>query len=426
MNWTQLVIKEIVLRRANFGLATITVAVAVTVGLLSLWQLRIYDADARTYLDQQRVKLEQEMASLEDDYRKITKELGYNLVILPAGQDLAAYYAGDATRVTMPEEFVDRLASTNLMTIQHLLPIVEQHTTWPEQGNRAIVLAGTRGETPPVDGAPKGPIMPAVHRDQLVVGYRLWHDCDLAVGARVMLKGHEFEVAKCLPEKGSKEDLTVWASLEQAQELLECPRQVHAIMALKCHCDGNDLDSIRRAVAQILPDVQVLEIADKAWARGRARDRAKQAAELALSEEKTRREELQRQRKTLATWIVPGVWCSAAAIVGALALLNVRERYSEIGVLRAFGVRSGRLLTFVLARGLLVGMCGALIGSLIAILALWMNNGTSGLQLIARSHNARLEGLILVAAAPFLTLLVAWPPAMLAARRDPAVVLGQD
>ncbi len=428
MNGLQLVTKEIRLRRTNFILSTLAVAVAVAVGLLALWQLRIHEHQTREYLAGQRTQLEEEMKKLEDDYRKITKELGYNLVLLPAKQDLAAYYAGHAMRMTMPQEYVTRLANTNLMTVQHLLPIVEQQTTWPEQGDQSIVLVGTQGEVSAATGNQhqKGPILPAVAKEHLVIGYRLAVDGDLQPNKRVMFRGREFTIAKALPERGTKEDVTVWAALDEAQELLGCPQQLHAMMALKCHCEGNDLAAIRASVAQVLPDVQVLEIADKSHARGRARDRAHAAAEAALAEEAQRRADLQLQRESLASWLIPAVWCSAAAIVGVLALLNVRERFSEIGVLRAFGLRAGQVLRLVLARGLLVGILGAGLGLFAALGACWLYDGAVPLQTIAVSPTARQEGLLLMAAAPILTMLVAWPPALLATQRDPAAVLGQE
>jgi len=47
----------------------------------------------------------------------------------------------------MPEEYIDTMAESNLATINHLLPILEQKIRWTEQGNRTIMLVGTRGET---------------------------------------------------------------------------------------------------------------------------------------------------------------------------------------------------------------------------------------------------------------------------------------
>ena len=426
MNWMHLVIKEIRLRHANFTLATLAVASAVAVGLIQLLQLQLHDWKTEEFLGAQRAQLERDMTSLEDDYRKITKELGYNLVILPASQDLGSYYSGDGGRARMPLQYVDRLAKSNLMTIQHLLPIVEEKTVWPEQQNRPIILSGTRGEVTAASGGPKAPLMGAVAPGHVVLGYRLWTDLGVSVGDRVTLKSRPFQVAECLSERGTKEDITIWAALEDVQQLLNCPGQINAMMALKCHCQGNDLPSVRRAVAQVLPDVQVLEIADKSLARGQARDRAHTAALAALADEEHRRAELRLRQSTLANWSIPAAWLSAAAMVGVLVLLNVRGRFSEIGVLRAFGARSRQIALLVLARSLLFGSLGAAVGAVVGLTVFALGEGGAATSVLLRSSGAQAETLVLLAAAPILSLVVAGPAVLLAAHRDPALVLGQE
>ena len=45
---------------------------------------------------------------------------------------------------SMPESYVDKLASSKIVSVNHLLPSVSRKIEWPEQ-KRDVILIGTRG-----------------------------------------------------------------------------------------------------------------------------------------------------------------------------------------------------------------------------------------------------------------------------------------
>ena len=69
-----------------FVLVLVRVAVGVLVGELTL--LDAHDIQTQRIIEEKEKKTEIDMAVMEDDYRKIMKELGFNLLILPIGQRL--------------------------------------------------------------------------------------------------------------------------------------------------------------------------------------------------------------------------------------------------------------------------------------------------------------------------------------------------
>ena len=87
------------------------------------------------------------MQKLEDDIRKSMKGLGFNIYIFPEGQDLSEVYSKGYASKTMPEEYVYKLANSNIVTVNHLLPTLTQSLEWPEY-QRQIVLIGIRGQVP--------------------------------------------------------------------------------------------------------------------------------------------------------------------------------------------------------------------------------------------------------------------------------------
>jgi hypothetical protein len=126
MNINKLVIKEITRRKLNFFLGLISVIFAVTAVIGALTMLKIHDLKTDRIITQKELETGERMIVLEDDYRKIMKNLGFNLLILPKDQNLNDLYADDFASKYMPESYVDSLAASPSMYIRHLLPSLQQ------------------------------------------------------------------------------------------------------------------------------------------------------------------------------------------------------------------------------------------------------------------------------------------------------------
>lgn len=424
MSVFRLVAREILHRKLNFALGMMSVFIATGCLVAELTLLRAHDLRTAQVLREKQAEAEARLKAMEDDYRKIMKAMGFNILILPDGQDLSDFWArGYATR-TMPEAYVKKLAESRIMSIRHLLPILEQRVTWPER-KRTINLVGTRGEAPLLHRDPKKPILVAVPPGKAVLGYELWHGLGLKVGDGITFRGRDFTVATCHAERGTVEDITMWIDLAQAQQLLGRAGRINAIQALRCHCTGMDLSLVRREIARVLPGAIVKEMSGKAVARAQARDRAKKEHEEALASEQAARGRLRRAREAFAAVLVPLVIIGCTAWVGVLAFTNVRERRGEIGILRAIGLRSRQIMLLFLARAALVGLAGAVLGCIggVATGAAWGEPGAA-LQVSALLMPDVL--LLVIVAAPVLSGVAGWVPAMMAGRQDPAVVLSEE
>ena len=415
----RLVKREILHRRLAFALAVLSVVIAVGVLVAELTLLRGHDLCTEQILAEKQSEAQAHLLKLEDDYRRIMLQLGFNILILPEGQQLDDFWdQGYATR-TMPEEYVKKLADSRIMSIQHLLPILEQKVDWPEQ-NRKIILIGTRGGVPLMHRDPKKPILVAVAPGNIVLGYELWYSLNIEVGDTIRLHGQDFAVSKCHEERGSTDDITAWIDLSQAQELLDKKGRINVIQALKCHCEGIDLGSIREDISRILPGTQALELANEATVRARARDRARIQHEQAIAAEKAARLHLRRSREDFAAYLVPLVILGCCLWIGLLMLSNVRERRGEIGILRAIGLQSRQLFSIFLVKAVLVGLLGSCLGYFVGFMvgAAWANLRSSSVGLFSPSLF-----LLVLIASPLLCVLASLVPARIAAQQDPADVL---
>ena len=425
MSLFRLIFREILYRKLSFSLGVMSVCVAVACLVGELAILQKHDARTDQIIAAKEADTKARMAVLEDDYRKITKGLGFNVLILPRAQNLSDLFAEDYATQHMPEEYVERLAKSRVVTVQHLLPSLQQKLKWPEF-ERTIILIGVRGEVPILHADPKKPILEAVPAGTMVVGWELHRSLKLKQGDKAKLLGREFTVGKLHPERGTKDDITVWISLKEAQELLGKPRQINGILALECVCAADSLDKVRGEISKVLPDTQVIEFQSQTLARAEARQRAGAEARDAIEREKQNRARLRQEREAFAAILVPVVAVGAALWVAFLSFGNVRDRRTEIGLLRALGVQSRRIRAIFLGRAVLIGLVGAGLGLAAGFLvgALWSEGLGAGPGTALRWDPQLL--IAVLAGTPLVAAFAGWLPSYVAAQQDPAEVLSQE
>ena len=122
MRLHRLILREIAHRKLNFALGalSVTAAVACLVGAVAV--LEKHDRRTEQIIAAKEAETRARMTTLEDDYRKITKGLGFNVLILPREQNLSDLFLDYFASKSMPESHVERLATSRVATIQHLLP----------------------------------------------------------------------------------------------------------------------------------------------------------------------------------------------------------------------------------------------------------------------------------------------------------------
>ncbi len=423
------VLKEILYRKLSFLLGVISIAAAVGALVGAFTMLKAHDIHTEGILEEASAQIEATMADLNEDMRKATLRLGFNVVILPAEQDLGDWYTEDYGTKCMPEDYVNKLAQSTIVTVKHLLPSLQQKIKWPET-KRTIILIGTRGEVPNMHSSPVQPLIQPVPEGTIVLGHELHQSMELSEGDSVRLMDTEFVVHKCHEERGSKDDITAWIHLSQAQKLLGKEGQINAILALECACAWADVDKVRSEIMAILPDTQVVEKGGQALARAEARVSAKNAQVAALEQDKQNRTWLRNSRESFASRLVVIVMAAALIWIGFLAFSNVRDRRSEIGILRAIGFRAGQILAIFLSKAVVMGLFGGLVGiaaGLYAGITIGANVDQiqAGAITLANVADPKLA-ILAVVLAPFLCVVASWIPSMIAAGQDPADILQQE
>lgn len=410
MNTFQLLLAEIRYRKLNFLLSLIAVIIAATLFVAG-----------PVLIDGYGRQTEAQLAKLEDETRKLMRDMGFNLLVVHKETNMSDFWAADFTSETMPQEYVDRLAREKSLTlVTHLVATLQEKIDWQD---RKVLLAGYLPETP----QPHKALTKFAQRMQGRLGKKKPMGYDIAPGTVYL--GHElgvgkkegettdvlgktFRIAKIVPEQGSKEDITIKMHLSDAQSLLKKPGRINQILALGCQCAGARLAKIRTELEQVLPETRVTEFRSIAVARAEQRDLVKD-----------NRHQQQGRVKLLFAVITPLVVLASALWVGLLALANVRERRTEIGILRALGKSSATIAGLFLGKAVLLGLIGAVVGFVAgSALARWLGMWVLGVA----SDQFSVPYLIFLGAligAPLLSAVASYLPTLSALMQDPAVVL---
>jgi len=387
MSIVSLILKEICHRKVNFvlGLLAVMTAVALFIGFFTAG------------------------AASERETARLMLSMGYNMHIIAKDADMGQFLMTGIADRTMPEQYLTKLASQKTISYNHLLATLQKRISW--QG-LDVILTGLAPEVSPPEpqgaGSKKPPMSFEIKPGSLYLGYRIWNTLGLNQGDRVDIKGKTFSIARRLAESGGVDDVRIQCHLRDAQEILELPGQISEIRAVDCLCFGETDDPVallRKEIGSLLPDAQVFQT--KAIAEARAAQR--------------------QMVRNLFAVIMPFTVIACGVWVGVLAIMNVRDRQQEIGIMRALGHGSGRIALLFLGKAALIGLLGAALGFLLGT-ALAQYFGPGIFKLTAKIMIKPELALLIISLifAPVFAAVSSFIPAMIAVAYDPAVTLREE
>jgi putative ABC transport system permease protein len=336
---------------------------------------------------------------------RLMRNIGFNLRIIPKETNMEKFWLNGFSDYTMPQRNVDELASHAGIAYAHLTATLQKKITWLD---REVILTGIAPEISP-PGTKKSPMFFSIEPGTIYVGFELARNFSYKPGDMVEIFKMPFKIIHILSESGSEDDIRIYGHLNDIQNLLNLENQINEIMALQCLCivGGNNTNSIavlRKQLAGILPDTKVIVLQSIAFARENQR----------LMSEK------------YFSFIMPFILIVCMVWVGVLALINVRERRPEIGILRALGYDSGKIAFLVLGKAVIIGIVGAAIGFSIGTF-IALKFGTDIFKVTANMIKPEFNLLYWsIITAPVFTAIATFIPAMLAVTQDPADTLREE
>ena len=374
-----LIFKEIRYRKTNFlfGLLAVMAAVALFISFFTAGK------------------------ASERETARLMLSMGFNVHIISENTNTSEFLLTGLADQTMPEQYLEKLASQQAISYNHLLASLQKKISWR---GLDVILTGLAAEICP-PGSKKSPISYQIEPGNLYVGYRVAQTLGLKDSDTVEIEGKTLMVARCLSESGGADDIRIQCHLRDAQDILKLPGRISEIRAVDCLCfapTDNSAQVLRNEIGSLLPQTQVFHTRSIASARAETRQMV----------------------KNLFAVIMPLVVVACGVWIGVLAITNVRDRQQEIGIMRALGYDSGRIISLFLGKAVVIGLVGAAIGFLTGT-ALAMRFGPDIFKITAKTM-IKPEPFLLVISlifAPLFAAVSSFIAAMIAATYDPAVTL---
>lgn len=346
--------------------------------------------------------------------------LGANVLVLPKSVSLQDYYSADMHDEFIPEEYVLRLAMSDVQGVDNLSPKLcvpvnlegksftltgilpksefQAKAAWAGAGifSRPIgcgaVDVGAEPEPDDKKTLVRKRVIETLESHEALVGADVAASLGTREGETLNLLGDEFSVVAVLPETGTVDDSRIFAHLHTVQRLSGNDAVVSCIEIVGC-CKEISAGLVGN-VNRLLPDAKVVTV-----------------AQVVATQNKINKMMERLSMIFLAIIVVLG-----GAGIANYMYANVFERRREIGTFMALGAESGLILRIFLLKALLLGLVGGIGGFGIGtVLAVTLGPKLAGVVVLPMPILALWAVLISVGIA----LLASYFPARRAARLDP-------
>ena len=341
----------------------------------------------------------------ERETRRVTRDMGFNLRLIPAKTDLSQFYRDGFSRFAMDANTLDRLATqlTNNVSFNHLVGSLRRGYTVNDQ---SILFVGL-SKTYIAPGQGKKPMGFVIKTNHIHIGSEIARVQRKNKGDTMQVGKKQFKISNDPIETGTSDDITIFARLEDVQSILGLTGKINEIEAIDCLCltaDEDPLAILRKEIGSILPDVQVVHKQKLADARAKQRQ----------------------TREKVNALVLPSVLLASAVWVALLAVFNVRDRRQEIGVLRALGKTGWRIAGLFLGKAVLLGFVAAVFGVFVGMWSV-LEFGPALFPVTKQAIKVNpVLAFQLVFATPLFAAFASFIPAMLAVSHDPAETLRED
>ena len=351
-------------------------------------------------------------AGYEKEMTRNVRDIGSNVVILPAKVDQMAYHlnGGFATE-TMSDSVISQLVEYRA-SLNHLIPMLEIKTEVGFNGQQLPTRVVGISASVPMPGRPKSPMQRALPERQVQLGSQLAESLGVKRDepAMITLAGQSLKVARVNRSNGTWQDAAILMDLPLAQQIFQKPNQLSRVEAIECtseECARTGMPS------DVVLSNELARITD-------------QAVLLRRDQMADARFDIRSLNQANSKVLQNSLWIMLALVIVSMTSWNAMQRRNEVGVFQAIGYGSAELMLLLVGRSVLLTLIGALLGGFLgAILSYWLSIGafqTTGKRFAIDWS----QPLTIIFVALALAALAASLPAFISATRLPAESIGKE
>ena len=252
------------------------------------------------------------------------RNLGANILVIPRSLSAANFYTADYGQADMPESYFYKLTGSGLMKEE---AVEAQLSARIKVGDHQAILTGVM-QLPEISSAKK----------HIFLGNEIAKLLQKVEGEEITIKGEKFAITKILAEKGTIDDIRIFAQLSTVQKLLRRGRTINLLEVMGQEISGKP--KLAEQIEVLLLDTNVV-----------------------TKEKITRtRESTIRALRKYSLLLLVVVLLVGGINIANYMFINVRERRREIGILLAIGATPKIILKVFLQKAVLLGLTGGLTG----------------------------------------------------------------
>ena len=382
----------------------------------SLHLLVDFDPQTQQEIRALQYRSQERMDALENEARLFAKSLGFNILIYNRAQRLETFYTEDSNTDYLTIGQAHALAAREFGLLNHHLPFLRHRYPLPAFDGE-VIIAGLEGEIY-IKQSFQQPLEVSIAHGEVQLGHTVAKRLNLKAGDTLPIGDASYKVTLCRTSLGTKDDIVIFMNLADAQALLGLKDQISGILGLSCNCVAGKIDLIRKGVQRVIPEAEVVEFATRAKARQSARAAIKKAAEAEVADIIQSRQTMRVQLERFSMLFVGLIVVAVALLLFFLYGHNVKERRHEIAILRTLGVRTLQLVRLFMAKAALLAIVGTLAGYFGARVLVQFVGASAPVSAVLFVK--------LLAAAGLLSMTASLVPVLVAARRDPGIVLNEE
>ncbi len=349
--------------------------------------------------------------------------LGANIMILPKSATLQDYYSSDMQDEEFPEEYVTRLATSDLQGLDNLSPKLsipveiqgrrqtltgilpknefQAKASWAgagvfsrPQGCGTVNVPGA--EAPAKETLVRKRVIDTLTDSEVLLGADVAGSLKIKQGDTLSLLGKPFSVTAILPGTGTVDDSRIFAHLHAVQKLAKKGSVINAIEIIGC-CNEISKGLVQK-INMLLPEAKVVTI-----------------TQIVDTQIKTNR-----MMSRLSVLFLGIIILVGGASIANYMYANVFERRREIGTLMALGAGSSVVLRMFLMKALVLGLGGGVMGYILGtVMAVVLGPRIAGVPVLPITWLAPLA----IGVTTVISLVASYFPARRAARLDPTTAL---
>ena len=416
-----LLIAELKFRWASSLMAILAVLVACACVCGSFIALKVYDKETQMSIGELQERSRERMEALESEARIFSKSLGFNIFIYNGSQELGDFYNTDTSTHFLTEPQADVLAKSGFELLNHHLPVLRERFHWKEYGGD-VIIGGIKGEIF-IKRKWQKPLEVELKPSEVHLGHALAKKLSVEKGAKVMVLGKSYDVTQVREHLGSKDDITLYMNLGDAQSVLNRPGQISGVLAISCNCAAGDVDPIRRGVQRLIPEADVVEFVVRSKARQQARQAVAKTSSAELKDISNSRGDLRLSLSRFSFLFSLFMGLATLVLLVFLYGSNANDRRGEISILKTLGLSTCSIYGLFFAKASVLSLIGCIVGVLLSCsISLCFIKPDLGISLLDFTPLAA----IVIASGWAMSFLASWLPARSAVRQDPAVVLSEE